>query len=264
MIICEYRIPMPLTLQEYRIGQRYSTMAASLEQTGGGEGVEFVKNEPYALGQYTKKIYHLKTKVPRFIQLIAPEGSLELLEESWNAYPSIRTVVKNPGYMKDDFYIIIDTFIKEGYKVSRKNVFSLSPEELEERAVVDIDIADNQAVEPQDYKMEEDPCVFKTSQVDPPRGPLKKGWFLHHKPLITVFKLVRANFKWWGLQNRVENAIVTGDARIFRLFHRKVFCWMDRYKGMDLDAILKMEAEAMQELERRRKEKNVRGGRINS
>ena len=73
----------------------------------GGEGVEVQKNEPYdnvpllggkfTKGQYTYKIYHLASKVPNFVRMIAPKGSMEIHEEAWNAYPYCKTVLANPG-----------------------------------------------------------------------------------------------------------------------------------------------------------------------
>lgn len=47
----------------------------------------------YTSGQYTYKIYHLASKVPTFIRLLAPKGALEIHEEAWNAYPYCRTVI---------------------------------------------------------------------------------------------------------------------------------------------------------------------------
>ena len=49
-IIKEYRIPMPITLEEYQIGQLYATAECSKDNTGGGEGVEVLKNEPFTEG----------------------------------------------------------------------------------------------------------------------------------------------------------------------------------------------------------------------
>mgnify|MGYP005984228001 CR=1 len=81
----------------------FSVAEASKDNTGGGEGIEVLKNEPfnnypllggkYTSGQYTYKIYHLASKVPAFIRLLAPKGSLEIHEEAWNAYPYCRTVI---------------------------------------------------------------------------------------------------------------------------------------------------------------------------
>lgn len=53
----------------------------------------FILGGKYSSGQYTYKIYHLASKVPAFIRLLAPKGSLEIHEEAWNAYPYCRTVI---------------------------------------------------------------------------------------------------------------------------------------------------------------------------
>jgi hypothetical protein len=89
------------------VAQLYSVAEASKNETGGGEGVEVIKNEPYddvpllggkfTKGQYTYKIYHLASKVPPIVRAIAPKGSLEIHEEAWNAYPYCKTVLTNPG-----------------------------------------------------------------------------------------------------------------------------------------------------------------------
>lgn len=54
-------------LSQYQVGQLYSVAEASKNETGGGEGIEVLKNEPYEKegekGQYTHKIYHLKRQV---------------------------------------------------------------------------------------------------------------------------------------------------------------------------------------------------------
>ncbi|KAJ1963334.1 hypothetical protein IWQ62_003248, partial [Dispira parvispora] len=61
--IREYRIVNNCTVDEYKVAQLYAVAQASKNETGGGEGVEVVKNEPYdnemGKGQYTYKIYHL-------------------------------------------------------------------------------------------------------------------------------------------------------------------------------------------------------------
>uniref|UniRef100_A0A8D2IWK5 Phosphatidylinositol transfer protein alpha isoform n=1 Tax=Varanus komodoensis TaxID=61221 RepID=A0A8D2IWK5_VARKO len=83
------------SLFQYQVGQLYSVAEASKNETGGGEGVEVLVNEPYERdgerGQYTHKIYHLQSKVPPFVKMLAPEGALNIHEKAWNAYPFCRT-----------------------------------------------------------------------------------------------------------------------------------------------------------------------------
>ncbi|KAG5269516.1 hypothetical protein AALO_G00202900 [Alosa alosa] len=94
-LIKEYRVVLPISVEEYQVGQLYSVAEASKNETGGGEGVEVLKNEPYEKegekGQYTHKIYHLQSKVPGFVRMLAPSSALNIHEEAWNAYPYCRT-----------------------------------------------------------------------------------------------------------------------------------------------------------------------------
>jgi len=40
MIIKEFRVTLPMTVEEYQVAQLYSVAEASKNETGGGEGVE--------------------------------------------------------------------------------------------------------------------------------------------------------------------------------------------------------------------------------
>lgn len=54
---------------QYQVAQLFCVAEASKDNTGGGEGIEVLKNEPfdnhpllsgeYSKGQYTYKIYHI-------------------------------------------------------------------------------------------------------------------------------------------------------------------------------------------------------------
>ncbi|XP_069194810.1 phosphatidylinositol transfer protein beta isoform isoform X11 [Procambarus clarkii] len=252
----------------YQVAQLYSVAEASKNETGGGEGVEVLKNEPFdnhpllgnrfSSGQYTYKIYHLKSKVPAFIRLLAPEGSLEVHEEAWNAYPYCRTIISNPGYMKEGFYISIETLHAPG-DGDMENAHELSGEKLKIREVVPIDIS-NDAVKTADYKPDEDPTKFKSVKTG--RGPLQgPEWWKKCDPVMTCYKLVTCEFKWFGLQTRVEKFIQDIERRLFTNFHRQVFCWMDRWHGMTMEDIRRLEDKTKQELDKQRKVGEVRGTR---
>ena len=228
MLIKEFRVTLPMTVEEYQVAQLYSVAEASKNETGGGEGVEVIKNEPYedvpllggkfTKGQYTYKIYHLASKVPQLVRAIAPKGSLEIHEEAWNAYPYCKTVLTNPGYMKDNFFICVETYHYPDRGTS-ENLHELSPEKLKQREVVMIDIA-NDPVSRADSKPDEDPSQFKSAKTE--RGPLTGNWKKDVDPVMTCYKLVTAEFKWFGLQTKVESFIQTTERRLFTNFHRQV------------------------------------------
>ncbi|XP_064103826.1 phosphatidylinositol transfer protein alpha isoform-like isoform X4 [Macrobrachium nipponense] len=262
------RVILPLTVEEYQVAQLYSVAEASKNETGGGEGIEVLKNEPfdnypllggkYCKGQYTYKIYHLKSKVPSFIRLLAPEGSLEVHEEAWNAYPYCKTVISNPGYMKEAFYITIET-LHAPDDGERENAHELTGDKLKLREIVTIDIS-NDPVKPSDYKADEDPTKFKSEKTG--RGPLQgPQWWKKCDPVMTCYKLVTCEFKWFGLQSRIEKFIQDVERRLFTNFHRQVFCWMDRWHGMTMDDIRRLEDKTKEELDQQRQVGDVRGMR---
>ncbi|XP_068221534.1 phosphatidylinositol transfer protein alpha isoform-like [Palaemon carinicauda] len=265
MIIKEYRISLPLTLEEYHLAQLYGVAEVSKHETGGGEGVEVLKNEPFTdesllggqftSGQYTYKVYHLKKKVPTFVRLLAPEGALEFHEESWNAYPYSKTVYYNP-FMKESFTLAIES-LHTTDRGTQENVHKLPLDKWKSVEVVPIDIV-NDPLGPSDYKEEEDPSKFKSTKTG--RGPLKgPKWWEECQPVMTCYKLVTCEFKWFGVQAKVERSIQDFERRIFTIFHRQIFCWMDLWYGLSLDNIRQIEDDTKDELDKQIKLGEIRG-----
>ncbi|XP_059921393.1 phosphatidylinositol transfer protein beta isoform-like [Gadus macrocephalus] len=264
VLIKEYRVVLPCSVEEYQVGQLFSVAEASKNETGGGEGIQVLKNEPYEKdeekGQFTHKVYHLASKVPKYLQMLAPEGSLVFHETAWNAYPYCRTIVTNE-YMKDDFYIKIETWHKPDTGLL-ENVHKLDEATWKTVDVVPIDIADNSQVDSSDYKADEDPAMFQS--VKTARGPLGPNWQnepdnKNDCPKMCAYKLVTVKFKWWGMQTKMENFIHKQEKRIFTNFHRQLFCWIDKWVELTMEDIRRMEAETQKELEELRKQGDVRG-----
>uniref|UniRef100_A0A4W4F4X4 Phosphatidylinositol transfer protein alpha isoform n=1 Tax=Electrophorus electricus TaxID=8005 RepID=A0A4W4F4X4_ELEEL len=244
-----------LDILQYQVGQLYSVAEASKNETGGGEGVEVLKNEPYEnedgeKGQYTHKIYHLHSKVPTFVRVLAPSSALNIHEKAWNN-----------EYMKDDFMIKIETWHKPDFG-EQENVHKLDPDAWKKVEVVHINIADRSQVDTKDYKPEEDPATFKSAKTG--RGPLGPAWKmeLHQKadcPHMCAYKLVTVKFKWFGLQNKVEGFIHKQEKRLFTNFHRQLFCWIDKWVDLTMEDIRRMEDETQKELDKMREKDPVKG-----
>lgn len=265
--IVEYRIPLPISVEEYQVAQLYAVAEASKNETGGGDGIEVLVNEPYEIdeqrGQYTHKIFHLSSKVPSFVRMLAPSGSLEVHEKAWNAYPFCRTVYSNP-YMADNFFICIDTWHKQGFVEDDEekfgNVHKLNEKELKKREIVEIDISDERAVSQSDYKREEDPSLVFSAKTQPPRCPLKRNdWKKDADPKMTCYKLYHIKFKWWGLQARVEAFVIRAVKRLLTNFHRQLVCWIDKWYGLTIEDIREIEDATKKELDLMRNRGQVRG-----
>jgi len=274
MIIKEYRIVLPMTVAEYQVAQLFSVAEASKNETGGGEGIEILKNEPYEKdgekGQYTHKIYHLESRVPSFVKFFCPKGSLEMNENAWNAYPNCKTVLTNP-YLDKKFEISIETRHLSDAGTT-ENAHGLSAEEWKNVEVVNIDIA-NDVVSSDDYDAKYDPSKVRSQKAE--RGPLKKTWIeelrmkkklggseAENVPVMCAYKLVKARLNVWGLQGRVEKMIHQQERRLFNTFHRQVFCWMDKWFGMTMDDIRRLEDKTKEDLQRMIKEGEIRGTKV--
>ncbi|KAI6214539.1 Phosphatidylinositol transfer protein [Aphelenchoides besseyi] len=268
MIIKEYRVVLPMSVEEYQVGQLFSVAEASKNETGGGEGVEVLKNEPFNnfpllngafdSGQYTHKIYHLQSKVPALLRKVAPRGSLAIHEKAWNAYPYCRTELSNPDYMGDNFFVRIETMHLND-RGTTANAHSLKPDVLAKRDVVNINIAnDNEFLNREDVKPETSPRTFYSERTG--RGRLDPAtWRQDCEPVMCAYKLVTVYFKWFGLQNMVESFAHKQYPRLFSKFHREVFCWIDRWYGLTMADIRELERLAQQELDEARKSGTVRG-----
>ncbi|XP_007448738.1 PREDICTED: membrane-associated phosphatidylinositol transfer protein 2 isoform X1 [Lipotes vexillifer] len=256
MIIKEYRIPLPMTVEEYRIAQLYMIQKKSRNETfGEGSGVEILENRPYTdgpggSGQYTHKVYHVGMHIPSWFRSILPKAALRVVEESWNAYPYTRTRFTCPFVEK--FSIDIETFYKTDAG-ENPNVFSLSPVEKNQLTIDFIDIVKD-SVPPNEYKTEEDPKLFHSTKTQ--RGPLSENWIEEYKqqvfPIMCAYKLCKVEFRYWGMQSKIERFIHdTGLRKVMVRAHRQAWCWQDEWYGLNMENIRELEKEAQLMLSRK-------------
>lgn len=248
MIIIEYRIVMPLTVEEYQIGQLFGVAEMSKNETHGGEGIEILINEPYvdnnSAGQYTQKIYHLSSRVPGWIRLLAPSSALKIDEKAWNAYPYCKTVMTNQ-FMEDKFSLIVETR-HAADRGTQENIHNLPPDLLAKRHVEYIDIVKD-PVEPKDYSESTDPSKYKSVKTN--RGLLKPDWREKvAEPVMCCYKLITVEFKLMGVQSRVENFIQKTSRYQMLKLHRQIFCWLDNYADLTLAQIREIEEQTKREL----------------
>ncbi len=153
-------------------------------------------------------------------------------------YASVKSLLTNE-YFKNNFRIQLDTITKAVENGEPdENVHNLTSEQLAKREIVVLDISE--PVSANEYKEDEDPQLFKSSKTG--RGPLLPGWInKSQKPLICVYKLVCIDFKIFGLQTRVETYLKNMYKPLFLTFHRQIFCWSDKWYGLTIQDIRKIE-----------------------
>ncbi|XP_024026364.1 phosphatidylinositol transfer protein 2 [Morus notabilis] len=244
--IKEFRIVVPLSLEEYQIAQMYMVTKMQQQNTTGKEGVEvmvnrFFEDDEFGKGQYTSKLYHLQSKVPAWLTTFAPADALVMQEEAWNAYPRCKTVIQCPYFTK--FRLTIETVHKADNGQS-ENVHGLSKEQLAARQVEFVDIASSST----DYwsymvgSNSVDLSNFKSTRTG--RGPLSEGWQDTCDPVMTAYKLVTIDAPYWGFGYRLEQALLAGERALFLESHRNCFTWIDEWFGMTMQQIRELEQES--------------------
>ncbi|XP_027003511.1 cytoplasmic phosphatidylinositol transfer protein 1b isoform X2 [Tachysurus fulvidraco] len=212
MLMKEYRICMPLTVDEYRIGQLYMINKHSLEQCEGGDGVEIIRNEldthpKYGAGQVTEKRIYLSSKLPSWMKKFVPM-IFYITEKAWNFYPY--TITEYTCSFLPKLIIKIETHF-ENNNGSNDNDLSIWMSE-------------------------------RTG-----RGPLLEGWRQNTNPIMCSYKRVQCSFEVYGFQGRTEEFIHRNIRDILLVGHRQAVAWIDEWHGMSLEEVREFEKQLQQE-----------------
>ncbi|NXG56299.1 PITM1 protein, partial [Hemiprocne comata] len=215
------------------------------ESSGEGSGVEILANRPYSdgpggSGQYTHKIYHVGSHIPSWFRALLPKAALQVEEESWNAYPYTRTRYTCPFVEK--FSIEIETYYRPDAG-QQTNIFNLSTAEKRQRIVDTIDIV-RDPISPGEYKPEEDPKLYHSAKTG--RGPLGDDWLeaAAGGPLMCAYKLCKVEFRYWGMQSKIEQFIHdVGLRKVMLRAHRQAWCWQDEWTDLTMEDIRQLEEE---------------------
>ncbi|KAM4632128.1 cytoplasmic phosphatidylinositol transfer protein 1-like [Discoglossus pictus] len=240
MLVKEYRICMPLTTEEYKIGQLYTISRHSHQESDRGEGVEVIENRAHqdpvhGSGQYTEKRVHLSSKLPSWARAVVPR-IFYICEKAWNYYPY--TVTEYTCSFLPKFSIHIET----RYSDDCGDNDSIFKTDLTDEAheVLYLDIAFDEIPE-RYYKSTEDLRNFSSSKTG--RGPLQDGWRSSMQPVMCSYKLVNVKFEVWGLQTRVEQFVHKVIRDLLLVGHRQAFAWVDEWYGMTMEDVREYEKE---------------------
>jgi len=231
VLIREFRVPMPFSLEEYRLAQRYCTAKLSKQATTGKDGVEVLETKSYVdektgeKGQYTYKIYHLDNHVPSWLRTIVPSSALELHEKGWDRFPYCKTVLTNP-FLGDRFLFEIESTHAED-EGQQENPLCLREKENAKKKEIFLDIATDQLGDKTWYNEKEDPTKVGNKRM----GILSEGWRNSIREKMCCYKVVTIRTKIFGLQTRCEEYLINFERDVFLKFHQQMFCWLDEWEG---------------------------------
>lgn len=250
-MLIEYHIKLPLSLDQYHIAHLHTTMEMSKEYTSVGEGVEILENTPCDSAclphkqttkvnkvQRTSKRYYIPTSITSAVGL----DKCILGESSFNCFPYLKTNVVAESGTNGEF--MIDTICGKGNDLNKDNVFRLPQVMLDKRSVVDIDIITDTL--PLDLiKDDEDPKKVLG---------LDDDWQSKLDPKLSmiVYKLVSVSSRDRN-KDAINALVVTNLRNMFNVFHRKLVCSGERWKGLNIEDIRTMEYETKEFLDKKRK-----------
>lgn len=162
--------------------------------------------------------------------------------------------------MKQNFSIVYESLHVDNSRGELENALNIPNDHLAKRQVIMIDIANDALDAAKDYVENEDPAKYKSERTG--RGPLNTpDWTATCEPVMTCYKLVYIEFKWFGLQSKVESFIASTIRNVLQKFHRQLFCLTDKWYGMTMEDIRELEDKTTRELDEARKNQDkVVGG----
>jgi len=263
MLTKEYRICMPITVEEYHIGQLYMIAKHSHEESQKGEGVEVVENRPHhdpvhGNGQYTEKRIYISSKLPHWIKSLVPR-IFYVTEKAWNYFP--HTITEYTCSFVPRFSANILTRYEDN-NGSSENCLNCDEETLKARIVDHIDIALDECA-PHHYKESEDVTKFKSVKTG--RGPLLEGWRDSSNPVMCSYKLVEVRFDMmYLLQARIEEFVHKAIREILLVGHRQAFAWVDDWYGMTMEDVREYETKMQEETNEKVKMKTPPGSAVST
>lgn len=175
-------------------------------------------------------------------------GHLSDIPSLWIKLLGCKTVITN-DYMQESFSVTVESFHVDGDRGQLENALNLTPEKLKQREVVTIDVAkDAQSYYLQTFNAAKEDVTRSFSQ-KALRGPLQGDWAKTCDPVMTCYKLVSIEFKWYGLQTTMESYMHSIERDLFTKFHRELFCSMDQWHGLTMESIREMEKRTKEELD---------------
>jgi len=249
MILREYRIPFPCSVQEYRVGMNYMIERCTAEENSGGqEQVTLVECRSYGrenmhglpAGVYTEKHLHVGEFLPAFLRCVVPRRGLTLVEKSWNSYPERCVTQYESPWLGTRFHLSVDSRYIGDDRGDHPNALALSSADLAAREVVTLDIAGPQHLDTTTRDIDEpfDARVFQSKVTNRPCLGDGGIWIREHEPIMCCYKVVRVNIDSQFLPNkRVEQWTHTiGLQRSFLRYNRKVLRWIDSWFAQTINS----------------------------
>lgn len=232
-----YTTVLPVTTEEYAVGQQYVVVSMTEAESVGDFRVELLESTTEThevLGKVNKthKVMHLKSKIPSMLQSFIPEDACIVEEIAYNAGTRFHTVYRNRYFSHDTFNMAFHTVNRDGCNVLA-NPFGYRPEHVDGIERISLDLHEN-IVNP-DF----DPSTYYHEESR--RGRLQKDWVQAYRdsgmPMMVCHKHLVVeinNFAMGWVSDEIEKIM----RNIVASVQQRIFCTMDKWYGRSVDEVL--------------------------
>ena len=241
MLIREYRILMPLSVSEYKKGQRYMIARAQLEAGYEGDCVELVSAEPcqheeFGTGIHQEKRYHLARHLPYWAQKLVPAEPFYVTENSWNYYPRFN-MTNFTCHLTSRISVEVQTTYQDNAGTT-ENALNLSPEELAVREVVYLDLVFDEI----SNAAKESACSLKGFKSEKTgRGPYGPDWAHSSSPVMCSYKVIKVNVNVFGFQTIGESTVHNKLQDVLLQGHKEAVLWLDEWYDITEGELVELE-----------------------
>ena len=294
-LVYEYRIPMPLTVEEQKVGFRFIMVEGMYRyrlrhtldnmfyvklcrETGGGAGTLFLEHLPYSLqdypevcpidhfkgdskykdeeGVYTYKTHHAGNRMPWWLVTLFHKDMLVMHEETWNSHPFYHQTFTLPELFASKFSTTVKSMV-----VATEPKGELEMEEnIFGLSPEDLERRQMSTLNIADKMFEKKMPGGKSPDIfksrKTGRGPLSKGWQDSDALSVTHMLII---IHLAGPDVFPKKLHSFGQRMIKKLMWRyygEMFLKMDDWIDLTTEEIVKLEEECMRELPMRMLEKD--------
>ncbi|CAF3637824.1 unnamed protein product [Rotaria sordida] len=280
MRLKEYRIPIPLNLDEYRLGQQWtelellkeslqtcSTCITIYDNISEQERLDIINEKiPLTLKTnitsstlMTHKKYNIKDQTPKFLELFFFKSKNDLIldEYSWDNWPYTLTIIENIDYY---IRIIIQSYYRNNNLsfINNNNsqlYFTLNNEQIKYLKDYEIINIAERLDEKKDYRLDEDPTrnlSIKKPNILPLQ--LNTKWYenwSNNQSSMCVYKLIELiifnenndekSFLTKTTNKILWSSIIKTQKMIYHRFHQKLISNIDKWIDKTLSDIYEEE-----------------------
>lgn len=229
-----YVTVLPMTTEEYAVGQQHAVVSMTASETTGDFKVELLENTTTmheTLGKVNKthKLMHLKSKIPSMLHSLIPEDACLVEEMSYNAYDRCHTTYKNRYFSADTFNMSFNTVNLNGHEVLA-NPFGYDSSHADGIEHIHLHLHENvanPAFNPAEYYHEESG-----------RGQLHADWIEDYRrrdiPLMVCYKHLSVEVNKFAM-GWVPGKIEAAMRGVVASVQQRIFCTMHEWYGKRIE-----------------------------